>query len=514
VGAASILRDRKEEKAPIKGVVVQDWIEEEFRGAHFGDDRLDRRCRIVADQLSRRPCASIPVATGSWKDTLGAYRFFRNARVNEEGVLKPHGESTLERIREHKVVLFVQDTTEVDLSRPHERMAGIGPLNEKDRLGLFAHLLLAQTPERVPLGVVDANIWSRDGDQFEGNEAKTKQAREKEKKAKPIEDKESVRWLQGYRKACEVQAMSPGTKVVCISDSEGDIYECFAEGIREEGVEKADWLIRACQDRSVEGKSQPGNIYPKLWEEVGSTKVLGLLEIQVSKNEPESKDKRKRRQGRSARTTTAQIYAKRVKLKAPYRKGVKLPNVEVNVVLVREIEPPADESAVEWLLLTSLPIDSLEQIHTVIDYYCCRWSIEVYFRILKSGCRIEQIQLETADRYKPCLALYMIIAWRVMFVTMLGRQCPEMPCNVVFSDDEWMSVYVVAHHEQPPQQIPSLQEMVHIIASFGGYLGRKHDGPPGPTAIWIGMQRMVDFALAWQTFHSLRQAPPQAVTCV
>jgi hypothetical protein len=137
----------------------------------------------------------------------------------------------------------------------------------------------------------------------------------------------------------------------------------------------------------------------------------------------------------------------------------------------------------------------------VIEYYCVRWQIEIYFRVLKSGCKAEDRQLETADRYKPCLALYMIVAWRVMYMMMLGRKCPEMPCDSVLSEDEWKAVYRIVKGEEPPRETPNLQKMVYMIASLGGHLGRKSDGPPGPKTMWIGMQRMMDFARAWRAFR-------------
>jgi hypothetical protein len=287
-----------------------------------------------------------------------------------------------------------------------------------------------------------------------------------------------------------------------VSDSESDIYECIVDGAGEKEA-KANWIIRACQDRSVEGEKSGKRTYPKIWNEVLKAPVAGELVVEVSKNNPKTKDKRKRRQPRSKRKTTVDVRAKRVKLRPPYRKGRKLPGVEVNAVLVREKQAPEDEPPVEWLLLTDLPIDDFDRMCLVVDYYCCRWQIEIFFRVLKSGCKVEDRQFETADRYLPCLALYMIVAWRVLFVMMLGRQCPEMPCDEVFSEIEWKSVYVVAKGVAPPDKAPSLGEFVKIVAGLGGYLGRKHDGPPGPKAMWIGMQRMVDIAIGWSAYANM-----------
>ena len=477
---------------------MQSWIEDELQTSDFGNEKLNDRFKVLMNDLGQKPSISIPAACGGWAETIAAYRFFDNERVDEQEVLAPHHDATLDRIAKQKVVLLVQDTTEIDVTRPEKQMEGAGPLNDESRVGFFDHAMLALTPERIPLGVVEANIWARDWDEFRENQ-KDKAAKEKKKKQKLIEEKESFRWLQGYRVGCEISAQVPDTTIVVISDSEGDIFECFSEAEEQAGEKKAEWIVRACQDRSLPSENDDGG-WQKLWAQVSSTEVLGTMEVQVRKNIPSSGDNRKRKQPRSARTASLTIQATRVKLKGPQRPGGKLADLEVNAILVREVNPPKGEEPVEWLLLTSLPISTFKQICLVIDYYTCRWQIEIYFKILKSGCRVEQRQFEDAERFKPCLALYMIVAWRVMYVMILGRECPDMPCDLVLSEDEWKAVYTVVQKEPPPRKTPTLQEMVYLIGRLGGHLGRTNDGPPGPKTMWVGMQRMTDLALAWRTF--------------
>ena len=201
-------------------------------------------------------------------------------------------------------------------------------------------------------------------------------------------------------------------------------------------------------------------------------------------------------------------------LRGPSRPGGKLPDLEVNVVLVTELNPPPGVEPIEWILLTDLPIDTVEDVLRVVDYYMCRWQIEIYFRILKSGCKVEESQLETAERFEPYLALDMIVAWRIMYVMMMGRECPDLPCDVALDDDEWRAVYATVKKEPPPAQPPSMKTMVGLIASLGGWLGRPCDGEPGPKAMWVGMQRMTDLALGWRARadHSgvLRRIPARA----
>jgi len=492
---------------------MQGWVKEELKTAEFGDARLEARFQMVMDDLSQKPSVSIPAACRGWKETFAAYRFFGNRRVTAERVLQPHRRATLQRLAMHPIVLMIQDTTEIDITRRKERMKGAGPMSDESQWGFYAHPLLAVTPERIPLGVVDADVWSRDLQEFRQRQRKKEQdrrAKGKRRKQQPIEEKESLRWLEGYRKGCCVARVVPQTTIVVISDSEGDIYECFEEAAREDGAEKAEWIVRACQDRNL---SSPGE-FRHLHAHVAATRVLGTVEVEVREQTPKNISDRKRNQPRSARTATMTIQAARVKLRGPQRPGGRPPDVEINVVLVREQNPPAGEEAIEWLLLTSLPIRTFRQVRQVIAYYCCRWQIEVYFKVLKSGCKIEDRQFQDADHYLPCLALYMVIAWRVMYVMMLGRQCPEIPCGEIFGEAEWKAVYTVVRGQAAPAQPPTLATMISMIASLGGHLGRKHDGPPGPKAMWIGMQRMRDLALAWDAFQLAARAVRSRKRCV
>lgn len=494
---------------------MQAWVQDELKSASFGDQRLNARFQMVMNDLSENPSASIPTACGGWTETCATYRFFENERVDAARVLEPHREATLKRIAEHKVVLAAQDTTELDLTRPQERMKGAGPLNDECRWGFYAHPLLVFTPERIPLGVVHAEIWARDLDDFlasRRDKAKDPRAKDKRNKTLPIEAKESRRWLEGYQLGCEVAAQIPETTIVVISDSEADIYECFLEANQNEGEKRAEWITRACQDRNLSEKTPQG--YAHLRQKVASTRVLGTMEVDVRERPANEAKEGKRNQPRTARIATVTIQATRVTLRGPQRPGGRLKDVKVNAVLVREQAPPSGEEPIEWLLLTSLPISNFKNVCRVIEYYCCRWQIEIYFRILKSGCKVEDRQFEDAEHYLPCLALYMVIAWRVMYVMMLGRQCPDMSCAEVFSEAEWKSVFVVVCKETPPDKPPSLQEMVYLIGRLGGHLGRTNDGPPGPKAMWIGMQRMTDLARAWCAFGPASPAARRRRKCV
>jgi Transposase DNA-binding/Transposase Tn5 dimerisation domain len=459
---------------------MPDWIDQELATLDLGDDRLHARQKLLLDRFAADPSASIPGACRGWAETHGAYRFFAHPRVTPEEVLRPHSQATLARIAEHPVVLLPQDTTELDFTRPKEVVEGAGPLNWVERTGFFQHAQLAVTPERLPLGVLDAGTWGRDGDDH---------GKHVRRKREPIERKESYRWLEGYRRACAVAAAVPGTLIVSIADREGDIYECLAEARTIAGP-RADWIIRSCQDRSTTRKrSDEGAAFIKLHETVAARPVLGRLKVRVP------------RSGKGpAREATVTVRSATVELRPPYRPDRRLPVATVNAVLIREESAPAGVKPIEWLLLTSLPVASFAEAATVVDDSSGRWPVEVFFRIYKAGCRVEEIQLESADRLLPCLAWYLIVAWRVHWLTMLGRSCPELPCDAVFAEEEWRSVWTIVRREPAPAAAPPLEVMIGLVAGLGGYLGRKHDGPPGAQALWIGLQRMRDFALAWQAF--------------
>lgn len=217
--------------------------------------------------------------------------------------------------------------------------------------------------------------------------------------------------------------------------------------------------------------------------------MLGEIEFDIPKSR-----KRKSRQVKQ------EVRLAKVKLRPSIKA---LQEVEINAVLAEEIKAPKGEEKVKWMLLTSLPVTSYEEAVKIIEWYLCRWQIEIFFKILKSGCVVEELQLEKVERLKKCIALYLVIAWRILFITMQGRRSPDMPCDVLFEEDEWKSVYAVTYKKAPPKKPPNLHEMIIMIAKLGGFIGRKSDGEPGVKTIWQGMQRMRDFTTSWGIFNEM-----------
>lgn len=462
---------------------------EEVRGAEFGDQRLTKRLGKIVEELGQKPTMSVPAATHGRAEMEAAYRFFDNPQVTPEKILQPHIQATRERIRQADVVLLVQDTTELDLTRPQQQVQGAGPIECDSRRGAFFHPLVAFNAGGLPLGVAWQKSWARDKIET------TRTAKEKEqwRRKTPIEQKESIRWIEGIRAAREVDEACPQTTCVCVADSEADIYELFSEP-RSTQHGEVHLLIRACQNRTT-------NDHHHRWLEAArATSCLFRFSVNVSARDAKIEgETRKRRATRDARIAEVEVRATRVTLRPPYRHDRKLSAVTVNVVLVEETNPPAGATPIQWLLITTLPIDEAEQVQQIVSYYAVRWQIEIYFKTIKSGCRIEDRQFETLDRILNCLAVYSIIAWKVMYLCRLGRECPDLSCEIVFEPSEWKSVYMTVRKAEVPSTPPKLNEIIRMIASLGGYVNRKSTRP-GPQTLWLGLQRVHDLSTAWQTF--------------
>ncbi len=478
------------------------WVREEVIDVDLNDKRLNHRFAEVLAQLGGQPTASIPAACGGYAETVAAYRFFDNEKVGFDNVLAPHIEATRRRIAEQPLVILAQDTTEVDLTRPEQQVAGAGPLDGSARRGVLLHPLIGFTPDGTPLGTVYAKVWARDD-----SPPPPQSERSQKRKHTPIEKKESIRWLDALRQAREEARLARQVRFVCVADSEADIYELLVESQAE--PDEIDWIVRAGQNRALQSraKNKGGNAgyscaeMNHLRQQVLTGEVLFTNTIQVRGRKAKiSCESRGRRQPRESRRAEVEIRAARVTLRAPWRYDRQLPEVSVNVVLVREIDPPADDTPVEWILLTSLPIDEVEQAREVIQYYCVRWMIEIFFRTLKSGCRVEQRRFEHIDRLLPCLGVYLIVTWRTLFVCRLGREFPELSCEAVFEPAEWKAVYHVTQGEPPPSAPPPLKAMLRMVAQLGGYVNRKRNDEPGPHTVWLGLQRTHDMARCWKIF--------------
>jgi hypothetical protein len=481
------------------------WAQAEAEDVDLGDERLNERLVEVLSQLGQHPTMSIPAACGGYAETAAAYRFFDNSKATFPAVLAGHVCATRRRMAGEPVVVLAQDTSELDVTRPEQQIVGAGPLDSGARRGVLLHPLVAFTPDGVPLGTVHAEVLIR-ADAPPGEKPVRKATAAAQRKQTPIEDKESQRWITGLRQAHEEARLAPQTHIVHVADSEADIYELLAEA--QTGPGNFDWIVRACQNRAVRGGDSDAAAAPVdetvaglLREQLAAREVLFTHTIHVrGRSAKVTCEDRGRRQPRQSHTAQVEVRAARVTLRPPWRPDRKLPDVSVNVVWVREIDPPAGEPAVEWMLLTSLPITTVEQVRQIIQYYCTRWMIEVFFRTLKSGCKVERRRFEHVERLLPCVAIYLIVTWRTLFVCRMGRAVPDASCEVIFEPAEWKSLYQAVRRQPPPKAPPNLQTMVRMVAQLGGYVNRQRDDEPGPQTVWLGLQRLHDITWCWNAF--------------
>lgn len=440
------------------------WAAEELAEIDLGDARLNRRAALVVERLAGAPRASIPAACNGWAETKAAYRLFANESVTDVEVLAPHVDRTLDRMRSHPVVLCLSDTTEVDFtSHPAE---GLGTLSYEFQSGFLLHPVLAVTPQRLCLGVLSAQWIVRDPETL-GTSVATK-------KQRPLEEKESNRWPTAFDQICAQARQMQGTRLVYVADRESDVYELLLKSQQA----PADLLIRCNQDRALEDGRH-------LHDVVSTAPAVGIVEVSV----PRTDD-------RPARTALLTLRCARVTLRPPYRKGQALPPVTITIMRAREERPEAGNEALDWMLLTNRSTTTLDEAQTLLEWYVCRWQIEVYFRILKTGCGIERLQLADFSRLQVAIAIYLIVAWRIQFMLTLGRDSPDLPCDCIFETDEWKAAWIVAKRTTPPITPPTLQEMIRIVATLGGFLGRAGDGQPGSKTLWTGLDMVSHFVMA------------------
>ena len=460
-----------------KPLDAADWATQEF-GTIDLDARLVQRTLTIARDFFARPGANIPQACGSPARAKAAYRLFSHKKVTMDTLLAAHYDSTLARIRQEPLVLAVCDSSALNYSA-HPATQGLGQIgsSEDGPIGMWLHETLAFTPSGVPLGLIDVQCWARDPAEF---------GKKHERKQRPIEEKESHKWLDSFTATQKVQSQCDQTQLVMVADRESDVYELFAQA----RGETAQLLVRAQHSRKLREEQAT------LWPHMAAQPVAGEIDIQVG-----------RREEQAARTARLTIRHAAVELMPPQDRKALGP-VKVWVVWAKEESPPQGIEALDWMLLTTVPTDTLEAASERLDWYAKRWGIEIYHRTLKSGCQIENRQLGSADRLEACLAIDLVVAWRVMYLVLLGRELPEVPCTLYFDEMQWKALMVFTSRDPtPPSSPPTLREAVRRVAQLGGFLGRKSDGEPGAQSLWLGLQRLDDIAVTYSILAPSR-APP------
>jgi hypothetical protein len=474
-----VLRDRLTRRAPDPTSAAECWVDREAAECEFRDARLGKRFRTLLAQIGSAMGQSIPLVCQDWANTKAAYRFFSNDRVSEADILVGHFRSTRDRVAATEgLVLVLHDTTEFTYQREKSEAIGItkkinsgrdkaGRLRSHTVCGILMHSSLAVTTEGLPLGLTAVKFWTRK--KFKGTAALKKKINPTRI---PIEKKESIRWLENLKQST-VLLEDPG-RCVHIGDRESDIYELFCAA-QQIGTH---FLVRTCVDRLA------GDGDHTIAEEMDEVAVKGLhrVEVRDSNGDPDE--------------AVLEIRYRKIRVLPPIGKQKRYPALTLTVIHAEERETPKDRKKIEWKLITDLPVQSRQDAIEKIEWYALRWKIEVFHKILKSGCKAEESRLRTAQRLANLISVFCILSWRVFWMTMLNRSAPDAPPDLALTEDEIALLdHLVKDKSKKPPRRKTLSHYLTKIARLGGYLARANDPPPGNTVMWRGLSRLTDIGL-------------------
>jgi hypothetical protein len=423
--------------------------------------------------------APIPQACGTKAKTLAAYRFLANQRVKLAPLLAPHREQTLRRMQDQAVVLAVQDTTELDYTAQPET-TGLGPIgNHRPHVqGLELHPTLAFTPSGLALGVLDVQCWKRDLEPVPG---------QKKGFRRDVTEKEGVKWLKSLSAAATAQAQCPNTCVVSVGDCEADMYELYLKA----QASQTHFLVRAYRARAQSGASE-------LWTSLKAQPPQGSLRVVLP-----------RRGNLPVREVELAVRFSSTELNAPGYMSKSTPSVRLWAIHLREEHPQPGIPAVEWMLLTNLEIKTVAAAVEKTQWYAIRFQIEVYFRTLKTGRRVQDRQLACRERLENCLGIDLVVAWRILALSRQSRQSPEAPLETYLDATEVRVLKALIRQDNPaaPVETVGLRQAVRRIAQLGGFLGRKGDGEPGVQTLWRGLQYFENITQGFILAEALASSP-------
>jgi hypothetical protein len=456
------------------GLEAGHWAQNEFGAAPLGDARLSKRLVNVAAAKAEVPDRAFSgVAKGDWPAVKAYYRMIdqpEESAVSMPNILAPHRRRTVRRMQGQKIVLCVQDGSDLAYTNLGQ-CEGLGEIGTnqtgaKSR-GLHLHSTLAVAPNGLPLGVLRAQCTAPQGKSPEDDRPTF---------AIPIEEKKTFAWIEHHRDLVELAGEMPHTRLIDVCDREADFFEMFDEQRQNPRV---DLLVRAKYNRNI--TAEPFKLFAAVRHEPVQSRVRVHIPRQSARPK---RSKQKARPKRPGRTADMAVRHMRIQLLPAHYHADKEP-LDISVIHALEENPPPGTKAVEWFLLTTIRITSAEDAEQCLRWYRLRWRIEDWHRVLKSGCRIEDLAHATAERLRRAIAINLVIAWRIMLMTLLGRETPELPAEVLFSDIELRTLRAYAKKKRlkPPSL---LGEAVTLVAKIGGYLGRNNDPPPGHQLLWQG----------------------------
>lgn len=464
------------------------WIDQELAGCEFADERLGKRFGMLMGQLSKGLGRTLPLACGDWASTKAAYRFLDNDRVSEAEILAGHFQATHSRFAAvDGPILVLHDTTEFSFTRSDTAAIGqthkvaSGHKNEHGRqrmhtvCGILMHSSLAVTTDGLPLGLAAIKLWTRK--KFKGTNALQGRGIDGGKHSVnmtriPIEKKESIRWLENVRQA--TANLGDADRCVHIGDRESDIYELFCEC---QSLE-SHFVFRTCVDRRA------GDGEKTVMEAITEQRIKAVHRVEVRDNK-----------GKPS-TAVLEIKYHRLVVCPPLGKEKRYDNLTLTVIHASERGTPKDRDPIDWRLITNLPVTCKADAIEKLEWYALRWKIEMFHKVLKSGCRAEDSKLRTAERLANLIAMMCILSWRVLWLTMVNRTSPELPAKLVFTEVEMKLLEHLAPAKDGATK-KTVGRFLTLLARLGGYLNRKRDAPPGNMVLWRGMARLTDIHLGY-----------------
>ena len=466
-----------------EGLGTSSWVAQEFGAAPLGDERLSRRLVASVVRLAEQPGREFSaVAQGDVAAVRGYYRLIdkpHESAVTMQAILAPHQARTRQRMAHEARVLCVADGTTLNYNGLAE-CAGLGATGSNQTgassRGIQMHSTLAINRQGVPLGIVDVRCRMPDPEA------------EKTTAHTPIEEKKTFDWVLGLRSCIELAEQLPDTRITCVMDREADFFELFDLHRDNPCV---DLLIRAKHNRQT-------STGVKLFDRLRESNVRGMMQLSVKRQSARPKrSQQQARPRRAAREATLELHYEPVEFAPPSQHQGKA-SLHLWAVLAREKNPPEGVKRLEWCVLSSREIANPAEAEQCLADYVLRWRIEDWHRVIKSGCRVEDLAHESVERLERSIAINLVIGWRIMVMTLLGREVPELPAEILFSDIEIAVLNAWANSRRYTKPPSNLGEAVRLTAMLGGYIGRKHDPPPGHELMWYGYQYLTALCLGYE----------------
>lgn len=442
----------------------------DFPGLDFGDIRRDERFVKLIENLSRQPGSSIPKQNGNWYDTKATYEFFRNKDVTVEklqNLIKAYG---ADQVKSPAELLIIHDISNISFN--DLQAEELGYLDNKDGRGILCYSSLAATTAGLPLALMYQHTWTRPLEQL-GKSSKRKEL--------SFDQKESYHWYRGMREVNK--SLGERIQKIHIADREADIYDLFFSAYEDQ----TDLLIRARQKRQLSNGCS-------LWDHISDQRPEETISLEVP-------DER----GRKKKAVKAEVRFKEVEILRPQRNKSNYESVTLTAIEVKQTEGfKNEEDRICWKLLTTVDVKNTSDVLKCIKWYTYRWLIERFHYVLKSGTRIEQLQLKKASSLQKAISVYSMAAFRIMQLVYQSRQSPAVSCEVVLTKEQWMVLFMLINKtDTMPKKPPTLEQSVKWIGRLGGHLGRASDGPPGLKTTWLGYQRLCNATEAYQIFNTI-----------